>query len=706
MPVPTTCTRSNPFSSGKHERQLTEAELRVQRSLQKLSIPDWYVNKRSSPPRIINVTPIEFRPPSWRKSLPSKNATLNSTISNLSAVDSPVDQQPNQTVNDDGIKPTTTINDKTSHEQKSSESRCKRSPLKSSPEKQAFDTTIPLVKFSRDISKTFPKMSPSRRLQNINIVLPPGPRIEISNDLEFDTVTSDFANKTKNNNDSNKSDWSPQKMVDNKDSFNVSEILASSRTPNAKMPFEIRASTPKFSPANIFSSTMIEETPKVKKNISHEILEKCSIFENSSASKNPSNNFASKPENTIRPRKLSSNLLEKTYIFKKTSGTKNSVPTGAETSVRASKPNWMSEKNTQKDDSWPKSFFLVRDMVRKLEGSKNDSHTSEKKFNRASTNSTNVFSPGTPAIVANNHSTVIQKNRTNLDKQQQALLRKKKTNSESQSPYLGSVNLKKKSTDSERTAKSKQSVREKSLVQEIIESLSERINESAQPHQNRKVDVNHNFVRQLVDALEKSDIRRMENLARERYCTTEEDSSSESETKHRDASPFPRETDSSSDSDRRSSSPRRNDEQRFNRGRLASRRIPEFAEEISQEEDSVFWIPVSRCKLPRTSSLLSMRSNLSSQSLCLSPINSESETSNYRKCSVAISNKLFRIDETIIIDSGYSDRSDRSAASPESFRVNDWSDNVQYETGSETRSSRLRRSCRRKSNLGHTFSIH
>ncbi|CAL7945343.1 unnamed protein product [Xylocopa violacea] len=645
MPVPTTCTRNNLlFPSDKYERQLTEAELKVQRSLQKLSIPDWYLKKRSSPPKIINVTPIEFRPPSWRKSLPSRNTTLNSTTSNLSDVHSPIDQKPNKTVSNDGVRPTTatttTTSNKTSHEQKSPGCRCKRSPLKSSPKKKVFDTTIPSVKFTRNISKTFPKMSPSRRLQNINIVLPPGPRIEISNDLEFDEVINDFKSKTfvckkqpgvvdrDKNNDSNKSDWSPQKVMDNtNDSFDVSEIVSLSKTPNAKKPVKIRTSTPKFSPANIFSSTMIEEIPKVKKNISNNILEKSSIFENGSASRIRSNNFAHKSKSIIRPRKLSPNVLEKTYIFEKSSGVKNSFPTGEETSVQASKTNWLLEKDARKDDSWLKSSSFVRDMVKKLEVSKKGPCISEKKSRGASANSTNVFSLRTPTIIASNHSTVSQKNRTNLDKKQQApLLQKKKTNSE-----LQLVNSKRKSTGLEKKVKSKQSVREKSLVQEIIESLSEKVNESTQPGRNQNVDVNQNFVKQLVDALEKSDIRRMENLAQERYSVTEEDSSSESEMKPRVVSPFPRETDSRS----------------------------------SPEDDSVYWIPVSRCKLPRTSSVLSMRSNFSSncQSPCLSPINSESEIT-YRKSS-AISKKLFRIDETVIIDSGYSDRSDRSAtASP------------------------------------------
>lgn len=49
------------------ERALSEIELKVQKSMQKLSIPEWYVNKLTPPPKIINATPIEKRPCRWRK---------------------------------------------------------------------------------------------------------------------------------------------------------------------------------------------------------------------------------------------------------------------------------------------------------------------------------------------------------------------------------------------------------------------------------------------------------------------------------------------------------------------------------------------------------------------------------------------------------------------------------------------------------------
>ena len=61
----------------------------------------------------------------------------------------------------------------------------------SSPKEEILDVNIPIIKFPRKISKTFPKISPSRKIQNINLVLPPGPKIEFPEDFE-DMCNDDY----------------------------------------------------------------------------------------------------------------------------------------------------------------------------------------------------------------------------------------------------------------------------------------------------------------------------------------------------------------------------------------------------------------------------------------------------------------------------------------------------------------------------------
>lgn len=58
---------------------MSEAEMRVQKALQKLEIPEWYLNKHSKAPKILkNDTPIDYRQPSW------KNGSSKQIIKNRS----------------------------------------------------------------------------------------------------------------------------------------------------------------------------------------------------------------------------------------------------------------------------------------------------------------------------------------------------------------------------------------------------------------------------------------------------------------------------------------------------------------------------------------------------------------------------------------------------------------------------------------------
>ncbi|XP_068988377.1 uncharacterized protein [Bombus flavifrons] len=177
------------FFDNERNRQLTEAELKVQQSLQKLSIPDWYLNKRSNPPKILNVIPIEYRLPSWKNLTSKGNCTSNSSSSDS------IDILPHmkENVHEKAKKvapPTTSYKNKIFCQQMLPETKHTRSSTKSSsPKEEILDVNI--MKFPRKISKTFPKMSPSRKIQNLNIVFPPSPKSEFPKDFE-DMCNDDY----------------------------------------------------------------------------------------------------------------------------------------------------------------------------------------------------------------------------------------------------------------------------------------------------------------------------------------------------------------------------------------------------------------------------------------------------------------------------------------------------------------------------------
>ncbi|CAK9804461.1 hypothetical protein ANTPLA_LOCUS4063 [Anthophora plagiata] len=691
----------------QYERQLTEAELKVQRSLQKLSIPDWYLNKRSNPPKILNFTPIESRPPSW-KNVSRHSCTLNS-ISNQSDTFSPIDQKPKG-------KSNSNLETVVNKSQKTPEIRHKRSPSKSSsPKKETFDTTIPYIKLSTNISKTFPKVSPSRKIQNINLVFPPGPKLDLND--EKTTKNLKYINQRIDENFNKNNGTTPKKR---NDSFQSSDVASTPlRTPNVKATFKLRAtSTPKFSPANIFSSTIIEDSPKLQKISSRNILERSSFFENSCKS-NHSDSITEKSGITPKQRKISQNLLEKTFIFENSFKMDQSDQRCDETASKVDKTNWLLEKNIRSIDpilfekdntslSSPKSSSMVRDIVKRLEVS-NISESTPKKSRM------NVVQDVKKRNVEpKSSSTIVQEKKFKFESINPFILQEKQM----QSPYTRFTNSKRKSTDLENMVKSKQPPKEKSVIQGLIGTLTEKLSRSSLSHQNESMKINQNFVRKLVNALEKGDLSEAEDLmSTRRNSMNEEDSSSEYEMKSCTTSASPKDTDSSSDSDHRSSNLRNSMDNTFIDDTLEMKEVSKIDQEILQDDESVYWIPVSRCKLPRTSSLLSMMSRLSSNGMspCISPISSENEVDNSQKSAwgatfhrrAGISRKLFRIDETTIIDSGYSDKSEKSGASSASSMVDDgtWSEDTQNDSASEILAAKMRRSSRKKTIVGQTFCV-
>lgn len=561
------------------------------------------------------------------------------------------------------------------------------------------------MKLPANISKTFPKVSPSRKIHNINIVFPPGPKVDISDNLDDKIISNNYSNyksfqiQEQSADFSRKNEESPCKKKNN-----VEEIVETPvKTPTTRGSYRLRTtSTPKFTPANLFSSTVIEDSPKPKKNLSQSILEKSSIFEKSFRS-NDHSDFS--VDHCRKPRKLSQDLLEKTFVFDG-SKTDQSFQSFEDLSTNSSRDSCIFEKNIhsiepiffEKDDtaqSMSKSSSMVRDMVRKLEVSKNSFQTPQK-------TSTFIWNKQAPIQIKKSTfelktPSMFQERRLNLASRNPVhLLREQKPSLETQSPCTRFLNSNRKSTELENVVRSKQLTREKGVVKGLIDILAEKVNQSTLPRQKPVAEVNKNFVRKVVNALENADRSKTEQVPKTKRISANEDtgSGSDSEFKSYTTSVSVKDTDSS-DSDQRTPSPKSDEDNRFDYSYLTST-------SIHQDDDSVYWIPVSRCKLPRTSSLISMMSRLSGNgnSPCVSPIRSDQEEHQqtwgvtYRRTS-SLSKKLFRIDETVVIDSGYSDKSDRSGISSK-YEDSNWSEDNQYDSGSECKSMKVRR-FRRKS---------
>ena len=682
------------------ERQLTEAELKVQRSILKLSIPDWYMNKRSNPPRILNnATPIEFRPSSWRSFENKKNSTLSDVLSHGKPAATPEESFAN------GISKIS--------KPKSPEAKPRKSPSKSSSRKvEVFDTTIPEVKLSTNISRTFPKMSPSRKIQNINLVFPPAPRIKNSSSVVKATKCEivapedqsiDANTKTDNDMAKNETPLKTTTQTTEDNDFQFSNIMD---TPYAKGSFKVRAaSTPRFTPANLFSSTIIEETPKPKKVPSRSILEKFSIFEDRSISFPETS-----PENAPRPRRLSKSLLEKTSFFEDSSKSRQ-APSYSETPSKSS--NSLSsflERNLrsidpiffEKDDAAlgiPKSSTLVREIVTKLEISGNGVPTPEKKSTLEWKRITASVEERKSNLEAKRAAPIVQAKKPKLPLEHKT-----------QSPCSRFMNSRRKSVDLEHVVRSKLPGRENTVVRGIIEALTEKVSKPSYPRQIEAPGANQSFVKQLVNALEKGGLVSATDKASRKDSTSEDESCTESCA----TTTSLKDTDSSSDSEQRSAV-LRSDEESLTNDSTDTATTSQADRKHQPEEDSVYWIPVSRCKLPRSSSLLSMMSRLSGngQSPCVSPIRSDSEVEcsqiperggTFKKNNNALSRKLFRIDETTVIDSGYSDRSDRSGTCG-IVTYSTWSEDSQNDSTLENRATRVKRSSRPKSTIGQTFRI-
>lgn len=493
---------------------------------------------------------------------------------------------------------------------------------------KTFDTNIPKVKLSK-IYGTYPKMSPSRKVQNINIVLPVRPKIEpLTNQI----------NVNKKNDYSNNSGTSRESRQRKNDAIQTSDMMTTPiRTPNVKSSFKIPAtSTPKFSRAYLFSSNIDEDSPKIKKTRSRNILEKSYIFENKSM--NESDDY--KLDNTFKCRKLSKNMLEKASIFDSSLRIENFDRDYKEdarcykdqTPIKTSKENSLLQRNIRsidtilsKDDydlTMPKSSSMVRDIAKKLE-------------------ITNI-SPSTDESLRTKMNSIFQRKKSN------------RTNS-----IIHFI-------------RNKYEHEKRKTIKETMGNLTEKGNKSSlSSRQNYDAKVNQNVVKQLVNVIEKEIAPKFKvyQQSLKRNFVYEEDSFSESEAKSIVTSTSPKDTDSSSDIDQKSLYVNYEHDS-FDNENSTTEKTLETEEKVFQNEndnndDDVYWIPVSNpYKFPRTSSLLTISSQVSidTPSPCISPIRMEEEVDivqkHWRNTTTRKINPFYRIDETIVIDSGYSDKSE------------------------------------------------
>ncbi|XP_051169029.1 uncharacterized protein LOC127286590 [Leptopilina boulardi] len=186
-------------NSKSPKRVMSEAEMRVQKALQKLEIPEWYLNKHSKAPKILkNDTPIDYRQPSWKKGgskqiIPEPRRTEdNADPTRVYSRDTKIVNSKNET-----SYLTNKTNSRTIIENQKNilTSKCKKSEqepitleklqpidisdynnqLLSSKEDECNDENSQQKTKLGNKSNSYPKISPSRKIQNINIVLDSSP---------------------------------------------------------------------------------------------------------------------------------------------------------------------------------------------------------------------------------------------------------------------------------------------------------------------------------------------------------------------------------------------------------------------------------------------------------------------------------------------------------------------------------------------------
>ncbi|XP_050575602.1 nucleolar protein dao-5-like [Bombus affinis] len=701
------------FFNNDRNRQLTETELKVQRSFQKLSIPDCHLKKRSNPPKILNVMPIEYRLPSWKIPTSRRNCTLNSSSSD--SID--ISLHAKENVHENAKKvvpPITSFKKKIFCQQMLPETEHTRSSTKSSsPKEEILDVNIPIIKFPRKISKTFPKISPSRKIQNINLVLPPGPKIEFPEDFE-DMCNDDYngddnretfvlkerpfnVERTTNIEDLRNIDMIIDKRRENRQtnvSFQASQAVTTPlSTPDVKPKiFKYHAkSTPKFSQASEVVTTPLS-TPDVKPKIFKYHAKSTPKFSQASeVVTTPLSTPDVKPKIFKYHAKSTPKFSQASEVVTTPLSTPDVKPKifkyHAKSTPKFSQASEVVTTPLSTPDVEPKFFRYHAKSTPKFSQASEVVPTPlnapdvKPKFFKLRANSTPKFSQAqlfSSAMIENNQkekiispsilekSLIFENKSMNVSNKSGNIRRSKKISPNllektfifEKSSTHNSFQESSNSTDLELPLRSKQVNPKKNMVREIVRNLDEKERKSLQ-HRHSQDDKKKCFVKQIVNALEKRNISRMRSLP-PRSSINNEDSPSESETKSYVTSNSPKDTDYS-DYGRRSPTLSSDDDQTFNSEYFKEDTLK--VKEKGTGDDSVYWISIPRCTVPRSSSLLSVISKLSSHghSPCISPIKSPNEIeysiqtswgATY-KTSNPLCKKLFH--ETVVIDSGYSD---------------------------------------------------
>ncbi|XP_043472612.1 uncharacterized protein DDB_G0280205-like [Leptopilina heterotoma] len=302
------------MQSKSPKRVMSEAEMRVQKALQKLEIPEWYLNKHSKAPKILkNDTPIDYRQPSWKQGTSkqviqkarhteeiadptriysretrttpkSKIELAYPSINNANTHQITIENQKNilspkckKTIQDpitlENVKP---IDISEYNMQLSSTSS---SSSVSSSTKDNDDCEKSQKTKLGNKSNSFPKISPSRKVQNINIVLEPTSpltnktagnkilkknqqNIDINSNMnsEINRMTENF-DSTFNLNDSDGYNKTPTNDKSNQSSY-FNSSLVNVITPK---PFCKKIGTPFMTPVNNFKIPQLSTPDTGKK---------------------------------------------------------------------------------------------------------------------------------------------------------------------------------------------------------------------------------------------------------------------------------------------------------------------------------------------------------------------------------------------------------------------------------------------------------
>lgn len=265
----------------------------------------------------------------------------------------------------------------------------------------------------------------------------------------------------------------------------------------------------------------------------------------------------------------------------------------------------------------------------------------------------------------------------------------------------------KKSTEMQNIIKNQQKRSPgKSFVEEIIQELNSKC--SPRVKTNCVTPTSRNFVKKLVKALEMGCVPKPEDEDKTYGSCSDVESKSGRSSATASIKDSDSGSGSGSDSEQKSSSSRTSTFRSFsraleNRDKISREDVIPY---VDDEDESVYWIPLPTCKLPRTSSLINMMSRLTSQgsrpssipsnpgSATFGDLGSSSQPTNFKTTGgsgwgrtfdkrQSRSRQLFRIDETTVLDSGYSDRSGTNSSSSSVIDETWYEDNETTQTASE-----------------------